>query len=131
MFRVAFSLLITRGDGRKSCGPEPPGRRFQQDALLTLMRKRILGRTGRGRLSRRLLPAAIFQSAGQFGGGERETSSRCTLWDGGVPIVLRAGPLLLPKISWNVAAAAASRQSVCDSVSTEGKRLFYSSRADR
>lgn len=41
----------------------------------------------------------------------REASFTCSLWDGAVSIVLRAGPLFLPKISWNVAAAAAaSRQ---------------------
>lgn len=56
VFRVAFSLLITHGDGRKSRRVELPGCRFQQDALLTLMAlgrwKRILGRTGRRTSSR-------------------------------------------------------------------------------
>lgn len=48
----------------------------------------------------------------------RETSFMCALWDGVVSTVLRAGPLFLPQISQRTqeraAAAAASRQFVCD-----------------
>lgn len=120
MFRVAFSLLITRGDGRKSCGPEPSGRRIQQDAPPTLTRlrrrKRILGGTGRGRSSRRPCRRGFFfrrPFSSRPGSSEaaRDTSFTCALWDGVVAMVLRAGPLFVPK--WNVAAAA-SRQFVCD-----------------